>query len=40
VSFRPAALHLAIILFFLIAVIYWPTHQVLARTLPPAHRTH
>ncbi len=36
VSFRPAPLHLAIILFCLIAVIYWPTHQILSRILPPA----
>ena len=35
ISFRPAPLHLAIILFCLIAVIYWPTHQILLRTLPP-----
>jgi hypothetical protein len=36
ISFRPAPLHLAIILFCLIAVLYWPTHQILSRTLPPA----
>ena len=35
ISFRPAPLHLAIILFCLIAVIYWPTHQILLRNLPP-----
>ena len=35
ISFRPAPLHMAIILFCLIAVIYWPTHRVLLRTLPP-----
>jgi len=35
ISFRPAPLHLAVILFCLIAVIYWPTHQILLRTLPP-----
>ncbi|MBI3664263.1 MAG: hypothetical protein HY234_14590 [Acidobacteria bacterium] len=35
ISFRPAPLHLAIILFFLIGVIYWPTHQVLSRIFPP-----
>lgn len=34
ISFRPAALHLAILLFCLIAVIYWPTHQILSRALP------
>jgi len=37
-AFRPAALHLAIILFFLIFVVYWPTHQILLRTYPPAQR--
>jgi hypothetical protein len=36
ISFRPAPLHLAIILFSLIAVIYWPTHQILLRAFPPA----
>jgi hypothetical protein len=38
ISFRPAALHLAILLFCLIAVVYWPTHQLLLRTLPPFPR--
>jgi len=35
ISFQPAPLHLAIILCSLIAVVYWPTHQVLSHTLPP-----
>jgi hypothetical protein len=35
IAFRPALLHLTIILFCLIAIIYWPTHQILLRTLPP-----
>jgi hypothetical protein len=35
ISFQPAALHLAIILSCLIAVIYWPTHQILSRIFPP-----
>lgn len=35
ISFQPAPLHLAVILFSLIAVIYWPTHQILSHTLPP-----
>lgn len=36
IAFQPAALHLAITLFGLIAILYWPTHQILLRTLPPA----
>ena len=36
ISFHPAALHLAIILFFLIVVLYWPVHRLLLRVLPPA----
>ncbi len=36
ISFRPAPLHLAIILICLIAVIYWPTHQILLRIFSPA----
>ena len=35
ISFQPAALHLAIILSCLIAIIYWPTHQILFRIFPP-----
>ncbi len=38
ISFHPAPLHLAIILFCIIAVIYWPTHQILLRVLPPFER--
>ncbi len=38
ISFRPAALHLAIILFCLIFVVYWSTHQILLRVLPPFSR--
>lgn len=34
IAFQPAALHLAITLFCLIAILYWPTHQILLRTLP------
>ena len=37
ISFHPAALHLAILLFCLIAVVYWPTHRILLRVLPPYH---
>lgn len=36
ISFQPAALHLAIILFCLIAILYWPVHRLLLRVLPPA----
>jgi hypothetical protein len=36
ISFRPAALHLAIILFCLITFLYWPVHRLLLRVLPPA----
>jgi hypothetical protein len=32
----PAPVHLAVILAALICVIYWPTHRILMRTLPPA----
>ncbi|MCL4523258.1 MAG: hypothetical protein M1451_05020 [Acidobacteria bacterium] len=35
ISFQPAPLHLAIILFCLIAVLYWPTHRILLRVMPP-----
>ncbi len=30
----PAPLHLAVILFFIVATIYWPTHLLLSRYLP------
>jgi hypothetical protein len=33
-SFQPAALHLAILLFCLIFVVYWSTHRILLRLLP------
>jgi hypothetical protein len=36
ISFRPAALHLAIILFFLVAFLYWPAHRLLLRAFPSA----
>lgn len=36
IAFRPAALHLAIILSCLIALLYWPVHQILLRAYPPA----
>ena len=35
ISFHPAALHLAIILFCLIAFLYWPAHRLLLRVYPP-----
>lgn len=37
-TWGPAPAHLALMLAVLILVIYWPTHQVLLRTISPANR--
>jgi hypothetical protein len=34
-TWGPAPVHMAVMLAFLIAVIYWPTHQFLVRFMPP-----
>jgi hypothetical protein len=34
-TWGPPPVHMAVMLAFLIAVIYWPTHQLLLRYLPP-----
>ena len=34
-SWGPAPMHMAVMLAFLIGVIYWPTHQLLSRFIPP-----
>ncbi len=37
-SWGPAPVHLVVILAGMIALLYWPTHLVLARFLPPSRR--
>lgn len=35
-SWGPAPLHLTMILTAIVLIVYWPTHALLSRTLPPA----
>ena len=37
-TWGPPPAHIALMLTVLILVIYWPTHQVLLRTIPPVNR--
>ena len=38
-SWGPAPLHLGILLAGFIGIVYWPTHRMLARFLPPVRRS-